>query len=90
MNMISSLFNIDTSFFHSNVHTFLKYFFNSVIIFQIASLYYNGLPNVFITQILFPYSLRVFLQYEMVEQYEYIHFLYIEFQKRHLSNFCFL
>ncbi len=45
MNMISSLFNIDTSFFHSNVHTFLKYFFNSVIIFQIASLYYNGLTN---------------------------------------------
>ena len=31
MSMISSLFNIGTSFFHSNVHTFLKYFFNSVM-----------------------------------------------------------
>ena len=45
MSMISSLFNIGTSFFHSNVHTFLKYFFNSVIIYLIASLYYNRLTN---------------------------------------------
>ena len=45
MNIISNLFNIGTSLSHSNVYTFLKYLFNSFIIFLIASLNYNELTN---------------------------------------------